>query len=638
MKKPDFLTAAAGSLFILSLGYLGAETLFNMNLLDIAGSVKSDARDIDNIQYFGRAVSAFGCYLLVVGLFLKTEFQIVARREKRLFGAMAVLAMMPLLALLFVGVPHTDGLDIFFSMLPIVGVFIVLFQRRQRFLINLAGLFLIVWSSVFTGQKILIEETLVSGTTWEDRVNARYALMLRAGFEECSMALDDLELCDASGRQDIVKSARIILGALWMLNPDGIRQDMIDNREKLIEAAARGNIGVSLKDSYRKYVDTVARKRQDFVDEMMKKYYAPYQAASKMYNDSMNPQAMRDAADTAANKIDAQVDEGWQRYERGVTGFKQSAGSMAIDAARKAAPWQKKVQEFCNNRRCPPVVNTDTVQMLSRAQEKATNEFITRTGYPPDLPSREVFEAHPQTQGMIRTAIEKHIVDKMGFTFVLPYQWRYDREGLRTLFQNLGSMQVGQKWAEKFGNLPTDLPPEDLFKAMGYPPLPALEELALDEKRFFNEMLLPEYKRKAVEMFDAIEAEKQLYANGAPEEEKGRNFVRAAYIPAISLVVSLIVVTITIIRWSAVGLSLALKRSALQVPRAGRYVILGAFVALLISLPYLAPNAYVKGTAYQRYLKGAAAAHPVMAAVLDWAIHAQPVIYRIGTPLRKLLD
>lgn len=638
MKKPDFLSVAALVLFVLSLVYLGAETLFNMSLLDVAGSVRSSPHDIDKIQYFGRTVSAFGCYLLVLGLFLRAGFRLDAPRETRLFAGIAAISVLPMLVLTVDTVPHTGYQDFFFSAMPFLGIGLVVMTRRRLWAANVAGLFLMVWTTVYTGQKLLIEETLVSRTGWEERVNARYALMLRAGFEGCRMSLDDLSLCDGEGRQDIVKSARIILGALWMLNPEGIRRDMIDNREKLIEAAATSGIGGAVADHYKKYVEAVAAKRDAYRKDMIAKYYDPYQKASALYNENADPAKLNAAADKAADDIDRKVGDGWARYSQAVQEYRNTAGAMALGAVRSALPFQEKIQQFCNNRRCPGFVNTDTVAMAQQAKEEAELRFMQASGgYPPDLPSREVFEAQPQTQATIRAGIEETIKKRMDIDFTLPIQWRYSREGLRKLFGDLSAMQVNNKWREKFGKVPPNLSPENFFLALGYPPLPEVSELVMDQDKFFRTMLLPEYKAKAAAMFDEIEAEKRLYANGESLEAKGRDYVRAAYIPAISLVVSLIVVTITIVRWSAVGLALGIRRLKLNIPRTARYGIVGGCVALLLCLPYLAPNDYIRGTAYQRYLKGAADQSPVIARVLDWAIHAQPVVYRFGTPLRKLL-
>lgn len=637
MKKPDFSSIAAAVLFVLSLVYLGAETIVNMSLLDIAGSVRSKAEDIDRIQRFGRAVSAFGCYLLVVGLFVRDKFSLAPRRQRLIFILTGFLSFIPF-AMIVAGVPPlVSHNEIFFAMMPFLGalLFFVSFRYR-RFALPLV-LFLMVWSSVYVGQKILIEEALVDRTGWEERVNARYVLMLRSGFEDCTISLDDLKLCDTEGRQDIVKSARVILGALWMLNPEGIRRDMIENREKIIHAIAASGIGGSLTDSYQKYLDGILAEREKYKKEMIDKYYKPYQEASALYVQSADMSEVENRARAQAAEVERKVEQGWRSYSEALQEYRRATAT--ITAAKNLSPWQEKLKNFCAGKRCPQFINKDPSAIISQAEMTAESRFVSATGYPASIDSYEAFMAHPKTQDMIRKGVDNFIQQKMGVKdFSLPYNWRYDREGLVALAQSLAAVQVNAKWREKFRDIPPGLAAEDFFTALGYPPLPEVEELAMSQQKFFDTVMLPEYKRKAVEIFDKIESEKHLYANGAKQEAQGREYVRAAYIPAISLVISLMVVTITILRWLSVGIGILIPWSGLQMSSRACHGIVAVFVLGLLALPYLAPNAYISGKGYQRYLQGAEQGSPVFAAVLDWALHAQPLIYRFGIPIRKMVD
>ena len=51
-----------------------------------------------------------------------------------------------------------------------------------------------------------------------------------------------------------------------------------------------------------------------------------------------------------------------------------------------------------------------------------------------------------------------------------------------------------------------------------------------------------------------MRAEAPLYANGQVLQEKGKNFIRAAYIPAVALVLSLLIVMLTLARGISAGL------------------------------------------------------------------------------------
>jgi hypothetical protein len=78
----------------------------------------------------------------------------------------------------------------------------------------------------------------------------------------------------------------------------------------------------------------------------------------------------------------------------------------------------------------------------------------------------------------------------------------------------------------------------------------------------------------------------------------------------------------------------ALPPHWIQPARAG---LVALMVALLVFVPYLSPNPYATG-AYERYRLDAGENHRVLTAVLDWAVHAQPAIYKLGTPVRAVLE
>ena len=66
--------------------------------------------------------------------------------------------------------------------------------------------------------------------------------------------------------------------------------------------------------------------------------------------------------------------------------------------------------------------------------------------------------------------------------------------------------------------------------------------------------------------------------------------------------------------------------------RAGLAAVL---VAFLIAMPHIIPNPYASGATYKRYLADAHKHHPAVAKLLDWAVHVQPVIYRVGNDISR---
>ena len=66
-------------------------------------------------------------------------------------------------------------------------------------------------------------------------------------------------------------------------------------------------------------------------------------------------------------------------------------------------------------------------------------------------------------------------------------------------------------------------------------------------------------------------------------------------------------------------------------------MMLGLFGIVIFVVPYLMPNPYAAG-GYTRYLAEARSKAPFTATFLDWAMHTQPMVYRLGEPIRVILN
>ena len=643
-------------LFILSLVYLVAEIEFNMSLLDVAGSVRSDPAEIESLQVFGRSVSGCGCFLLVLGFFARTGFHVTGRL-RTVFMGVAVLSFLPMLLILLQGVlgertsgfllsVHAEPGDMLLAMLPMLGLWYgLLMGSHKNAFVTIASLFLMVWPAIFLGQKLLIEQSLIERTTWEQRVNARYVLMLRAVLEDCTINLTDLELCDAEKEQDSVKSARIILGSIWMLSPDGIRQDMNENREKMVRSVAARGIWFPPKKMYEEYKGKVQAERDKFEQEFLKKVYEPYRAASDMYATAMSKDALAVESEKVAKEIDRELDIGWRQYQAGVRQYRQSLSASAMELASRLLPYKRWLADKCRRVKCPAVDFNDD-PMLARAKSEAEREFVNASGgYSPDLKTKEAFVAAFPTQLILRNRIEAHVHEKLNApTFMLPANWTYDRNSFQNAVENLMMQEIRRKWQKQFGEkLPPGLSVEKFLEATGTPPLPPLSVLLMSPEKFFQTVILPQYRKMLDKMLGDIEGEQKLYANGEKLAEKGKDYARAVYIPAISLIISLTVVILTMFRWWVVlvrkFLIRVMRRKMMPVALrpVAQFALTGVFVAGVLVIPHFMPNPYTEG-GYKRYLSEARALAPMTATVLDWAIHAQPAVYRLGAPVRIVLD
>jgi len=646
-------------LLIGSLLYLIAEIEFNMSLLEIAGSVRSDPADIDHLQIFGRAVSACGCLLLVLGLYARTGFHINTLKLRLFYIGVALLAMVPQLLIflhLTVGMQDSDWMfpispsteDFMIAALPMLGfAYGLLVGKGRNAFITIVSLCMIIWPAMFLGQKMLIEQALIERTTWEQRVNARYVLMLRAVLEDCTINLDDLELCDAEKEQDSVKSARIILGSIWMLSPDGIRQDMENNREKMVHSVASRGLWFPPKAMYNEYVARVKDERERFIAQFMEKYYKPYENASNLFKAAVSEDKLGRESERAANEIDREIDSGFRQYRAAVREYKTALSMGAVDIARKLAPYKRPLDIFCRYRVCPETQINN--KLMREAQSRAEAEFIEATGgYTPDITTREGFLNAFPTQVKLREKIEDKVRAELNEpNFMLPANWIYDRDSFKRMVENFSRMEALRQWRAKFGDkLAPGLGVEEFLQATGLPPFPKLEDMLMSRDEFFRKMIIPQYAKALDKLIGDIEGEKELYANGRELAEQGKDYARAVYIPAISMVISLTVVILTLFRGWNVMTRLVLARAMRDHRLPQKYIgwirpvvqgiMIGLFGFAIFIVPYLMPNPYAAG-GYHRYLAEARAKAPFTATFLDWAMHTQPMVYRLGEPIRMIL-
>lgn len=648
-KNRGLLTPFGVALFLLSLVYIAAEAVFNMQLVDVAGSVKSSPAEIDRLQHFGRAVSAYGFALLILGAFAGSGFRLTAKRYWLLFGALSAVSLIPFAMKVQEALggiegepaPHADPLELQFCALPFLGIALV-FLSAGRFRVHLLiGLVLMAWPSMYLGQKLLIERHIVDRTTWEERQNARYMLMLRAALEDCVMELDGLQFCDARRGAAEMKSARIVVSTLWMLSPKTVLADLQAQREGIVENAAATGMWFSPQEQYDKYVKKVAETRGRYVNEISDRYFKPYRQASDAYLKALDPAALQEEADSAAREAEEGIGEGWAKYQAAVREYRQSMSLSANTAVRQMLPLAAGASVLCEGRNCPDV-SEEIGAAVREARLEAERKFVSRSGYPSTIGSREAFIAHPRTQEGIRQGVEKLVREKYGLRdFTLPEGWTYDADSFRAQMKELIGQQAQAGWRARFGDrVPPGLDEARFLAALGVEGVPPLEQLLMSQEQFYREVVVPGNRRIADGMLADLAKDKEKYPLRATYMHEGKDYVQAMYIPALSLVISLAVVVLTLLRGFVALMDMVLRSGDKAVERrwlyAGRAAMVLFFIVLVTALPRLFPNPYASGPAYERYFASAAERHPVIAAMLDWSVQVQPVIYRMGQDLRRL--
>jgi hypothetical protein len=529
MKPPKAYSRSGIILFALSMVYLGAELVFNRQLLDVSSSVQSDPDQVEHIQYFGRAASGLGFTLLVQGVFQQFGFRLYKRKHWTILAIVVLICMLPFImtegqtfyekmagAGAAGDVPYTTGMG--WGLLPFAGFFCVLASRGQKRWAVIIGLILMTWPAMFYGQRLAVERFIISPTTAQDRLDAHYILLLRSGIENCTLALEGTQFCDASATKELVeeRATRAVLGAMFMLNTGAVFDDLNLSRAALIKSIAAQDMWFSSKEYYQKYLQQIADKREQSEQYLDENYYLPYKQASDMYlkaykkasdlyAGASRPEQFEKIADEASSQVADTVEAGWQQYHQAVMAFNNLVANAEATSGREQGLYNK----FCNGHEklCDTVLgklgshNVDN--NVEQAKAQAEDQFYDRTGYPPDIASKYDFINNQKTQDEIRTSVEQMIQEHID-GYALPAGWMYDpatfKNDLLNILQSEAQSQalkIASKaqaaWHEKT-KIDPGLSREEFFKKLGGDPIPPLTDMVMSEEAFREKYIVPANK------------------------------------------------------------------------------------------------------------------------------------------------
>lgn len=211
-------------LLILATLYLIPEAIFNSQLVSLVGLGTPDAKDLEHLEIYGRAVSGVGVALLLADFLPKS---MVAK-----FG---------------------------------------------RGLISLLALVCLVWPVVFYGQKYVIEKTLIEPSTAEQRQFATYSAALRDALAMNTIKVNGLDYDSA----DLKSSENLTFLALFggLLYSDAALSDNIEQDKRKIIAAF---VQKKAYQDFDKHYDDYSQ----LYDELVEKYKS-YAQGSKRYNHTL---------------------------------------------------------------------------------------------------------------------------------------------------------------------------------------------------------------------------------------------------------------------------------------------------------------------------------------------------------------
>ncbi len=608
--------------FAFSCLYVLAEFRFNARLLDVAGSARVDDVAIHAVADFGRIVSGFGFTLLALGVFARARFRLTHRREKIAFGCLTVVCLAP-----FVFFPP-EGHEMILVMPVAFGLFLMAVSRGRFPFHTILAICLMAWPAMYAGQKSMIEHLVVEPTTWQERQHARNVLMLKAGLENCVVEVADQWLCKGDKSTAEVRAVRAMIAALWMHNPEAIMAALEPQRDSIIEKTVRHSSGTAMAKAYQSYVDTIKAERDKMVDGLIAQFYTPYARASKAYLTAKNPQKLAADVDAVWREMERETDEAWKAYQDAQRQYRQSVGRAADTMLSRRGLFFEKLDEFCATRNCP---RGQGDRATLRLMDEAEIQFIRKTGFPPSVASKAELMGYPRARDSFEAKTNARLAEATGLgDAALPANWVYDERYMKAMLTQMFQNRVFAEWRQTFGDLPAGLAVDEFFVRMKVPPVPALEHLAMSEDAFAENYSLPQLRENLRGTIGQLEREAPLYANAEVLAGKGKDYIRAVYLPAIALLLSLLIVTLTVLR----GIN-AVLRLGFPARRRLRQGAMAAVFALVSIVPLTLSNSYTKSQAYQVYVAEARRENIVTATLLDWAIHIQPVVYGVVRPFLK---
>lgn len=622
--------------FVLSLCYLVAEFRFNVTLLDVAGSAIVDPLAIEQVADFGRMVSASGFTLLALGLFANAGFRATHLRHRLRYAALAVVCLIP-----FVFFPPEKQEMLFIG--PVLfGIFTMVISRGRWVFHTVLAVILTAWPAMYAGQKSMIEHLVVEPTTWQERQQARNLLLLKSGLEDCVVELQGRWLCQGDKSTAEIRAVRAMIAAMWMHRPEEIIAALEKQRDRIIENTVAQKGQSRAADAYARYLEVASDEREKVVGQMMGKYYAPYEKASQSYAAAKDPARLNAEIDRIWAEMEKHTEAGWQTYLEAQSRYRSTVGRVSDTMLNPDNLVFQKLNEFCATRNCP---QTRGEKGTLRLVDEAETQFIRKTGLPPNLTEKAEMMAYPRARDAFEHEVNERLLRETGVVgLVLPKDWVYEEKYMKGTLAHMFQTQVVREWQAKFKNVPPGLSPEAFFERMKIPAMPDMKTLVMDQTAFTQKYILPAVRKKVTEEIAQMQKEAPLYANGQMLESKGRDYVRAVYLPAIALLLSLLIVILTVLRGINAAMRLGFEAAAQhrkkswlaqEGPR-GRRHLRHTIVAMLLFVlalgPYLVPNDYTQTRVYEVYLLGARQQNIVTATLLDWAIHMQPVVYAFVRP------
>ncbi|GMQ46919.1 hypothetical protein [Vibrio sp. 10N] len=278
-KKPRWL---AITFFVMSLCYLVPEVVFNAKLVEVTGGVDVDDETLHLIELFGRSISGIGVTLLVADLLLKGRWVSSIPRAVMSFSLVALL----------------------------------------------------IWPTVFFGQKLLIDKLLIEPSTAKQRQEAFFSSILRSSLAANALQIQGLPYNAKHATSSTEMTFLAMMGGLVYANDDFI-QHVDDKKRQILNRYIENKANNQFEEYYRQYKEMRVLVSDNFKD---------YQSGVKQYNKNMG--SIASVANDAWEDVETQIAKGWKDYQKAEKAYFARAEARA----QKVAP--KIYSHFESRNRC----------------------------------------------------------------------------------------------------------------------------------------------------------------------------------------------------------------------------------------------------------------------------------------------
>ena len=259
------------TMFICSVIYLFPEAVFNAALTDVAGGRNSSHDDLRAVELFGRTISGIGVTLLLADMLLS------GKRVARVGRALGYFCLIAVL----------------------------------------------VWPTVFFGQKWLVDHFIIDASTPEERQQAYLSQVLRSALIEKSIQFEGINYNPDQAHSGTEKTFLSVFGGLVYAD-DKLVDDLSQKKRMIMEKFVRDKAMSRFDSHYQDY---------DEFRQTLRGKYQQYADGSAKYNRALA--SAPDRSDEYWLDTQNQVKQGWEKYQKGVTAYEARVESRAQKIAPK---------------------------------------------------------------------------------------------------------------------------------------------------------------------------------------------------------------------------------------------------------------------------------------------------------------